>query len=78
MKGRIFLDTNVLVYLFDRGAPAKRHRTQEILEREAPAGRLAVSTQGSRECDFISRARPAGQSFGSMNPGRGETPGEAT
>lgn len=49
MNGRIFLDTNVVVYLFDRDAEAKRRRAREVLEVEATAGRLALSTQVLQE-----------------------------
>jgi len=49
MKGRIFLDTNVVVYLFDRDAEEKRRRAREILDREGPLGRLAISTQVLQE-----------------------------
>jgi len=31
MPAKIFLDTNVLVYAFDRTAPAKRERAREII-----------------------------------------------
>ena len=41
---RAFLDTNVLVYLFDRDEPAKEQRARDILERAEP-GELALSTQ---------------------------------
>lgn len=41
---RAFLDTNVLVYVFDHDEPAKRQRSQELLARSRP-GELAVSAQ---------------------------------
>ena len=31
MQGRVFVDTNVLVYLYDSGEPDKRARAREIL-----------------------------------------------
>lgn len=43
MSARVFVDTNVFVYLFDGDAPAKQRRAREILEREAP--QIVVSTQ---------------------------------
>ena len=49
MKGRIFLDSNVVVYLFDRDSEEKRKRAREILDREGPRGRLAISTQVLQE-----------------------------
>lgn len=44
MTSRTFLDTNVLVYLFDHDDPAKEQRAREILETGEP-GELALSTQ---------------------------------
>jgi len=41
---RTFLDTNVLVYLFDHEQPAKAHKAREILEQAKP-GALALSAQ---------------------------------
>jgi predicted nucleic acid-binding protein len=44
MSVSTFLDTNVLVYLFDHDEPAKERRAREILDN-AEAGELALSTQ---------------------------------
>lgn len=41
---RAFLDTNVLVYLFDHDEPAKTRRARDLLERAKP-GELALSAQ---------------------------------
>jgi len=41
---RTFLDTNVLVYLFDHEQPAKAQKAREILEQAKP-GSLALSAQ---------------------------------
>jgi predicted nucleic acid-binding protein len=49
MTVRVFLDTNVLVYLFDRDAPAKQQRARELLEQGAAENRLVVSTQVLQE-----------------------------
>ncbi len=49
MTGPVFLDTNVLVYLFDSGAPAKRQRAREILESETHEGHVLLSTQVLQE-----------------------------
>lgn len=43
-RGRVFLDTNVLVYLFDTADRAKQRRAQSLL-RETPAPSLVVSAQ---------------------------------
>jgi predicted nucleic acid-binding protein len=38
MTGRAFLDTNVLVYLFDHDEPAKQQRVRQILADAKPDG----------------------------------------
>lgn len=40
-----FLDTNVLVYCTDAGAPAKRERARALVARLSAAGEAVVSTQ---------------------------------
>jgi predicted nucleic acid-binding protein len=42
---RTFVDTNVLVYLFDAGAPQKQLRAREVVAALARDGALALSTQ---------------------------------
>lgn len=44
MTGRAFLDTNVLVYAFDRDEPAKRSRARALLGSVAPDD-IVVSAQ---------------------------------
>lgn len=44
-----FLDTNVLVYLFDHDAPAKRARARGLFDALAAAGTLQLSTQVMQE-----------------------------
>jgi len=46
---RTFFDTNVLVYLFDADAPAKKAKATELLEAESKAGRIILSTQVLQE-----------------------------
>ncbi|HET6582305.1 MAG TPA: PIN domain-containing protein [Nannocystaceae bacterium] len=46
MTDRVFVDTNVLVYAFDRDEPAKRKRSLAILEGEDD---LVLSTQVLQE-----------------------------
>jgi predicted nucleic acid-binding protein len=41
---KAFLDTNILVYLFDHDEPDKTQRARDILEQAEP-GELALSTQ---------------------------------
>lgn len=49
MNERIFLDTNVLVYLFDHDSPEKQRLAREILARYGPSGSLLLSTQVLQE-----------------------------
>jgi predicted nucleic acid-binding protein len=42
---KAFFDTNILVYLFDSGAPAKQRKTRELLETHTRAGETLLSTQ---------------------------------
>jgi len=44
-----FLDTNVLVYLFDADNPAKQSKAQALFDELSAAGRLLVSTQVLQE-----------------------------
>ena len=44
MTERSFVDTNVLVYRFDHGEPAKRAVAKRLLDRAFP-GSLVISTQ---------------------------------
>lgn len=56
MSGRRFVDTNVLVYLFDADAPAKRERARELLASDGVEGRLVISTQVLQEL-FVTLTR---------------------
>src|SRR5690606_35450244 len=49
MSDRVFIDTNVLAYLFDLSEPEKRARADEILQRESQLSELVVSTQVLQE-----------------------------
>ena len=33
MSAEFFLDTNIVVYTFDSGAPKKKRRAQELIEK---------------------------------------------
>lgn len=46
---RVFLDTNILVYLYDTDAPEKQERARGLFEQEASAGRVLLSTQVLQE-----------------------------
>jgi len=45
MSERVFLDTKVLVYVFDRDAGAKQAVAKRILAESARSGRYVLSTQ---------------------------------
>ena len=49
MKERVFLDTNVLVYLFDADAPAKQRLVQNLLSNRELRMQLILSTQVLQE-----------------------------
>ena len=49
MKDRSFVDTNVLVYLFDADSPNKQSRAREILEQDGAGSYLVLSTQVLQE-----------------------------
>jgi predicted nucleic acid-binding protein len=44
-----FVDSNVLVYLFDRDSPGKKATAQSIVQAEGAAGNLVLSTQVLQE-----------------------------
>ena len=58
---RCFFDTNVLVYLFDADAPAKRKRARDLFQRNADAGDIVLSTQVLQEFYVVvtRKLRPA-------------------
>ncbi len=45
MKGRVLVDTNVLVYAYDRSEREKQAKAIDVLDRLAVSGEGAVSTQ---------------------------------
>ncbi|MCB9685792.1 MAG: PIN domain-containing protein [Alphaproteobacteria bacterium] len=49
MSGRVFLDTNVLVYLHDSDAPDKQRQARELVSELARERRAVVSTQVLQE-----------------------------
>jgi predicted nucleic acid-binding protein len=49
MSGRTFVDTNVLVYLFDAGSPRKQETARAIVSELGRSGRAVVSTQVLQE-----------------------------
>jgi predicted nucleic acid-binding protein len=49
MPAEFFLDTNVLIYTFDRSDPAKRDRSRSLVERALETGDGVVSYQVVQE-----------------------------
>lgn len=49
MKERVFLDTNVLVYLFDADDPLKQRRAQDLLSSQELRSQVTLSTQVLQE-----------------------------
>lgn len=45
MSDRVFVDTNVLVYAYDRSEPEKQRQALEVLDRLAVTGVGTISTQ---------------------------------
>lgn len=45
MRDRIFVDTNVLVYAYDRSEAAKQQRAVEVLDHLIASGKGVISTQ---------------------------------
>lgn len=45
MNGRVFVDSNVLVYAYDRSEPGKQRQALEVLDRLALTGAGVISTQ---------------------------------
>jgi predicted nucleic acid-binding protein len=49
MSARVFLDTNILVYLFDTDAPEKQLRARAVVKRYGRAEEAFISTQVLQE-----------------------------
>jgi len=49
MTDKVFLDTNVLVYLYDESSPDKQARSRTILEKDPERFRFIISTQVLQE-----------------------------
>ncbi|MEW6227220.1 MAG: PIN domain-containing protein [Bacillota bacterium] len=45
MRDRIFVDTNILVYAYDRSEPSKQRKAIDVLDRLALYGKGAISAQ---------------------------------
>jgi predicted nucleic acid-binding protein len=49
MSGRVFFDTNILVYLFDEDSPDKQALAKEVFNKYARTGRIVLSPQVLQE-----------------------------
>ncbi len=49
VNGKVFFDTNILVYQFDLSAPTKRKRAIELIEKNILDERAAISSQVVQE-----------------------------
>ena len=49
MRGGDFLDSNVLLYLFDSTDPAKRHAAESLVQSAVATGAGAISVQVAQE-----------------------------
>jgi predicted nucleic acid-binding protein len=49
MSGKFFLDTNIFVYAFDKTAPAKARRSQELIEQAVTSRKGIISYQVAQE-----------------------------
>ena len=61
MSGRVFLDSNILVYAQDGGSADKQQRSREIIARLGHSGDGVISTQVMQEL-FVSVTRKLGVS----------------
>ena len=57
--GKMFIDTNILVYTLDRGEPQKQHACRELLARLQREERIVISTQVLQEF-FVATTRKLG------------------
>lgn len=59
MSGKVFLDSNILVYAQDAGSADKQRRSRELIARLADSGDGVISTQVMQEF-FVSVTRKLG------------------
>jgi predicted nucleic acid-binding protein len=59
MPGKIFLDSNLLAYAQDKGAPKKRERSREIIAKLGGSGEGVISTQVMQEF-YVAATRKLG------------------
>jgi len=49
MRGKVFFDTNILVYAYDKNEPEKREIAKQLIREHAGNGNLVLSTQVMQE-----------------------------
>jgi len=54
---KYFLDTNILVYSFDSGEPAKLSRSQQLIHEGLKNGRAVISYQVAQEFTSVARKK---------------------
>lgn len=57
MPGRVLLDTNVLVYAYDRAEPRKQARALDVLDRLAGTGQGLLSVQVLAEFFWVTTTK---------------------
>lgn len=57
--GKVFLDTNILIYAQDQDAPKKRQRSRELIAAVAASGAGVISTQVLQEF-YVTATRKMG------------------
>jgi len=61
MPGKIFLDSNILLYAQDAGSPEKQRRSRDVITHLANSGDGVISTQVMQEF-FVAATRKLGVS----------------
>jgi predicted nucleic acid-binding protein len=59
MPGKVFIDSNVLAYAQDKGAPRKQQRSREIITKLGGSGDGVISTQVMQEF-YVATTRKLG------------------
>lgn len=49
MSSKVFFDTNIIAYVFDRGNPAKREQARGVVASRMRSGAMVLSTQVLQE-----------------------------
>jgi predicted nucleic acid-binding protein len=59
MSGKVFLDSNILLYAQDAASPDKRRRSRDVIAHLADSGKGVISTQVMQEF-FVAATRKFG------------------